>query len=127
MPILAWFLSPLGRMVGIGLAGALVGAYLSYAATSFVMHEKVVSIQGQLDTCKMQREKDRADANAKTVLAIQQSVSDAITANNQTAQLAQERLARTASLMEKLSHVPKTKACIAASPAMSAYLDSLRH
>lgn len=123
----AWILSPLGRMVAIGVAGALVGAYLSYAATSFIMHEKIVGIQGQLDTCKMQREKDRADANAEGIKAIQKSVSDAITANNATAQLAQERLARTASLMEKLSHVPKTKACIAASPAMSAYLDSLRH
>lgn len=123
---LAWFLSPIGRMVGIGVAGALVGAYLAYAATSFIMHEKIVSIQGQLDTCKMQRETDRANANAKALTEYQRGTEAARDANTATSAAAAQRLAQTASLMEKLRHVPKTQAC-PASPAIRAYLDSLRH
>lgn len=65
-------------------------------------------------------------ANQATVDAIQKSVTNALAANAQTQQKAQEREQQTAALIERLSHVPTTSSCVR-SPAISTYLNGLRN
>lgn len=110
-------------MLWTKVIGAAVGVILVFGAGTYagVRWEK-----SEVQALQLQIAQNTAKANQATVDAIQKSVSDALTANAQTAAKAQERDAKTAALIERLSHVPTTASCVR-SPAISTYLDGLRN
>lgn len=114
-----WIL--IGTLVGIFAFGVTTGT----TATILVMRGNVAVAEKQTAQCEALRQTARADASEKANGELVKSIKNALDADALTRQGDLARSAKAASLLEKLSHVQVTKACVD-SPAIRAYVDSLR-
>jgi hypothetical protein len=126
-----------GAFGGWILAGAVavtlaMGGAAGFAAARLVDRGEIAGSQvaaaqagEKYQACVARRETDRADENARAALELKTQVISALAADRRTAEQEQQRRAAAGALLEKLQHVPSTKACVA-SPAFVALFDSLR-
>ena len=108
-----------------GAVSAALAAGAAYQVTAWAYQSKVATEKTNTQICQTARETARADASEKSNAALVTSILDALTADKASRDADAARAAKTADLLEKLRHVPVTKACLV-SPAMRAYFDSLR-
>jgi len=121
-----WFL--IGGLAAAGVAGAGAG----YAAASLVdapqlaqLRTDVANAKNETLTCQRDREKNRADGNAKTAGDLQKSISNL---NQAIADLEKQKAARDAStekFLSELGQLPQTSVC-AGSPPEHAYRVSVQ-
>jgi hypothetical protein len=121
--VLKMLAGPAGLWILLGtLLGVLAfGATTATVATVAIMRGNVAVAEKATSDCNAARQKDRADASEKSNTALVASINTALEANAAVHSKDADRVAKAATLLERLSHVPSTKACLD-SPAVHAYL-----